>query len=92
MTDLEKIMDMYPQLKFYFIEVDDPHYHGDIDGNKVFINSKQNDYDWLITALHEITHFEYDKGDCTNKKYITNLRSEKWAMLESKAEYKRIFG
>lgn len=92
MTKLEIIMDMYPELKFYFIEVENVHYHGDICGNDVYINVLQPDYDWLTTALHETTHHENDKGICTNTRNISVMRSEKWAMKESKNKLVALFG
>lgn len=92
MTKLEIIMDLYPELKFYFIEVNNTHYHGDIDGNCIFINVLQPDYDWLRTALHEATHHENDIGECTDTKNIKVLRSEKWAMREASVKYRTLFG
>lgn len=87
MTDLEKIEDKYPELRFYGIEVPNKHYHGHIDGNTVYINLLQPDWDWVLTACHEITHAEYDSGNCSNVRLVNNLRAEKWAVKESHRMY-----
>ncbi|WP_407895122.1 hypothetical protein [Lacticaseibacillus sp. N501-2] len=43
MTDLERIEDMYPELRFWGIEVESIHYHGHIQGRDVYINTLQPD-------------------------------------------------
>lgn len=90
MTDLEKIEDKYPELTFYGIEVPNRHYHGHIEGKTVFINLLQPDWDWVITACHEITHTEYDVGDCSNVRLVKNMRAEKWAVKEATKMYNKI--
>jgi hypothetical protein len=92
MTDIEILEDMYPMLEFYEIYVPDPRYHGHIMGNQVFINSINTDLDKIKAAIHEIMHFEYDYGDCTNVKNIRNLRAEGWAVRESNTLYQIWFG
>ncbi|VDG20665.1 Hypothetical protein [Lactobacillus plantarum ZJ316] [Lactiplantibacillus mudanjiangensis] len=92
MTDLEKIEDMYPELKFYYIEVNNPHYHGHIDGDSVYINSLQDDVDWLLTALHETSHYENDRGDYSNQQCLATMHAEHWAVMEANKRYKVIFG
>ena len=93
MTDLEKIEDKYPQLKFWGIEVYDKHYHGHIEGTDVYINLLQPDIDWLKSALHETVHYDFDcEKDLSNNRNISVRRSEKWAVKESEREYEKMFG
>lgn len=92
MTDLEKIEDLHPELKFYHIYVPNKHYHGSIDGNDVYINAYQPSIDWLITALHESAHFENDLGDFSNPKSMQTMVAEKWATYEATREFKKMFG
>ncbi|WP_203627586.1 hypothetical protein [Lacticaseibacillus mingshuiensis] len=92
MSDLELIEDMYPNLRFYGIEVDDPAYHGHICGQDVYINTLQDDLDWLITALHEAAHSENDQGDLSDGRSIITLRAEGWAVREAMANYLKMFG
>ena len=54
MTDLEKIEDKYPWLRFWMIDVPNKHYHGHIVGNDVYLNENQDNIDWLKTALHRL--------------------------------------
>ncbi|KRN96821.1 hypothetical protein IV55_GL000685 [Furfurilactobacillus siliginis] len=82
---------MYPELKFWGVEVNNPSYHGHIEGDDVYINILQDDLDWLKTALHEAAHHENDTGDMSNVHYIATLRAEKWAVMESKQKYKILF-
>ena len=92
MNDLERIEDMYPDLKFWGIEIDNPHYHGHIDGKDVYINLLQPDLDWLITALHEASHYENDSSNLTDRRDIKTMRAEKWAVKESLTRYNKMFG
>lgn len=92
MTDLEKIEDLHSELKFWHIYVDNPHYHGSIDGNDVYINAYQPNIDWLITALHETAHFENDVGDFSNGRNMQTMVAEKWATYEADQEFKKMFG
>ncbi|KRL92314.1 hypothetical protein [Limosilactobacillus equigenerosi] len=79
MKDLERIEDMYPELRFWLIDVPNPHYHGHIDGNDVYLNANHDDLDWLKTALHECSHWEFDNGDLSNRNEHRVLIAEKWA-------------
>ena len=92
MTDLERIEDMYPELHFWGIEVNHPAYHGSIFGEDIYINQLQDDLDWLITALHEASHYENDMGNYNNLRTRRVLEAEGWAIKESKAKYKAMFG
>lgn len=92
MTDLEKIIDMYPQLRFWLIEVDSSHYNGHIIGNDVYINRLQPDIVKLKAAIHEATHFKYDTGDCSDRRSIKVLKAEGWAIYESESQYRKLFG
>lgn len=92
MNNLERIEDMYPDLKFWGIEVNDPHYHGHIDGQDVYINVLQDDLDWLITALHEAAHYENDIGDLSDGRNLSTLHAEKWAAMESITNFNKLFG
>lgn len=91
MTDLEKIEDKYPWLRFWMIDVPNKHYHGHIVGNDVYLNENQDNIDWLKTALHEVVHSDFDYGDLSNKKEHTTLLAEKWAMCESRRMFKEMF-
>lgn len=91
MTDLEKVEDMYPWLKFWMIDVPNKHYHGHIEGNDVYLNENQSNEDWLKTALHECVHSEFDYGDLSSKKKYRTLQSEKWAVCESKRMFRALF-
>lgn len=91
MNDLERIMDLHPELKFYRIYVKSTHYHGHIVGHDVYINAYQPDIDWLITALHEVQHYENDDGNCTNINLRKGLLAEKWATIGAKAIFKQMF-
>lgn len=92
MSDLEKIEDMYPELRFWKIDVDDARYHGSIAGKDIYINRNQDDLDWLKTALHETSHYENDEGNLSNKKSKDTLIAEKWATYEANDKFKKIFG
>lgn len=81
MTDLEKIEDQYPELRFWAISVNNVHYHGHIEGNDVYINIRQPDFDWLRTALHECFHHEFDYGDLTDTNDRKVMDAEKWARV-----------
>lgn len=43
MSKLEQIEDRYPELRFWAIDVPNPHYHGHIIGNDVYINRNQSE-------------------------------------------------
>ena len=88
MSDLEKLEDQHPELRFYMIDVPNPHYHGSIDGNDVYIIENQPELDWLKTALHECVHSDYDTGDLSNGRKLSTMVAERWAMKESQSEYK----
>lgn len=92
LSDLEKIEDKYPELKFWGVEVYNPHYHGHIEGTDVYINLLQPDIDWLKTALHETVHSDYDNSDLSNNLTIKTIRAEHWAVKESARRYQEMFG
>ena len=87
MSDLEKIEDQHPELKFYMIGVPNLHYHGHIEGNEVYINENQPQLDWLKTALHECTHSDFDTGDLSDGTQFRTKVAESWAIRESRREY-----
>lgn len=91
MSDLEKIEDMHPELRFYMIDVPNLHYHGHIDGNDVYINENQPEVDWLVTALHECAHSDFDTGDLSDGTKLSTKAAERWAVSESKREFKAMF-
>ena len=90
MTNLEKIEDQYPELVFYGIEIPNKHYHGHIEGKTVYINLLQPDWDWVLTACHEIAHSENDTDNCSDVRLVKNMRAEKWAVKEATKMYKKI--
>ncbi|HJF54442.1 MAG TPA: hypothetical protein K8W06_04760 [Limosilactobacillus coleohominis] len=92
LTDLEKIENKYPKLKFYSIEVNSPKYHGHIEGNDVYINTLQPDLDWLKTALHETVHSDYDYCNLSDQEQRQTMISEGWARRESERRYNELFG
>ena len=79
MTDLEKLEDQYPELRFWSIDVPNPHFHGQIDGHDVYVNANDDDLTQLKTVLHEIYHHEVDYGDLPNCRKINTLREEGYA-------------
>lgn len=89
MTDLEKIEDKYPQLRFWGIEVENPHYHGHIEGKDVYINLLQPNIDWLKTALHETTHYNFDYGDLSNTHNRSMLMAEGFVRRQSEKELRK---
>ena len=91
MSDLEKIEDQHPELKFYMIDVPNLHYHGHIEGNEVYINENQPQLDWLKTALHECTHSDFDTGDLSDGTQFRTKVAESWAIRESRREYDAMF-
>lgn len=66
MTDLEKLEDQYPELRFWSIDVPNPHFHGLIKGADVYINANDDNLTQLMTALHEVFHHELDCGDLSD--------------------------
>ncbi len=90
MTKLEKIEDQYPELAFYGIEIPNKHYHGHIEGKTVYINLLQPDWDWVLTACHEIAHSQNDCYDCSDVKQFRSMKAEKWAVMESKRMYRAL--
>ncbi|KRM83899.1 hypothetical protein FC35_GL000643 [Limosilactobacillus coleohominis DSM 14060] len=92
LSDLEKIEDEYPNLVFYGIEVNNPKYHGHIEGNEVYINTLQPDIDWLKTALHETVHYDYDNCNLSNQEQRQTMIAEGWARRESERRYNELFG
>lgn len=91
MSDLEKIEDQHPELRFYMIDVPNLHYHGHIDGKNVYINENQPELDWLKTALHECVHSDFDTGDLSDGTNFITKNAERWAVCESKREYNTMF-
>ena len=92
MTDLECIEDIYPELRFWGIEVESAHYHGHIQGRDVYINTLQPDIDWLKTAIHEGIHFETDEGDCSDTRSFIQLRNEGWVARLTRKRLAELFG
>ena len=92
LTDMEKIEDMYPQLRFWMIDVPNPHYHGSIIGKDVYVNSYQTDLDWLLTALHEAIHYETDSGDVTDVKQQAIMQNEGRTRRMAAIQYDQMFG
>ena len=76
MTDLEKLENQYPELRFWSIDVPNPHFHGVIIGQDVYINENDDDLTKLKTALHEAFHHEMDCGDLSNNHQTIVLKSE----------------
>lgn len=91
MSDLEMIEELYPELRFWFVDVPNKHYHGHIEGTDVYINCNQSNDDWTRTSLHEVVHYAYDGCDLSDGHNIATLRSEKWAVYESRRAFKRLF-
>lgn len=92
-TDLERIEDQYPELTFWGIEVPNCHYHGHVEGSNVYINLLQPDIDWLLTALHETVHYEYDSGDISKVSCCRQaLMAEGFARRESEKELRKLIG
>ena len=92
MSDLEIIKDLYPELRFWFIDVPSPHYHGHIEGTDVYINCNQSNDDWIKTSLHEVVHYSYDYCNLSNARSVKTMRSEKWAVCESQRVFRKLFG
>lgn len=92
MSDLERIEDQHPELTFWGIEVENPRYHGHVEGNDVYINLLQPNLDWLKTALHETVHYEYDYSNLSNQELRKTMIAEGWARRESERRYKELFG
>ena len=76
MTELERLEDQYPELRFWAIDIPDPHFHGAIVGSDVYINENDDDLIKLKTALHEIFHHENDYGDLSNCRKTSVLKEE----------------
>lgn len=91
LSDLEKIEDQHPELKFYMIDVPNLHYHGHIDGNDVYINENQPELDWLITALHECVHSDFDYGNLSDGTNFQVRIAERFARSQAKRELKVMF-
>ena len=91
LSDLEKIEDKHPELKFYMIDVQNPHYHGHIEGTDVYINENQPELDWLETALHECIHSDYDSGNLSDGTDFNVKVAERFARLQAKGEFNAMF-
>lgn len=93
LSDLEKIEDKYTGLKFYMIDVPNPHYHGHIVGNEVYINENQPELDWLVTMLHEAVHYQFDSGDLSKVNCCRQaLMAEGFARRQSERELEDLIG
>lgn len=55
------------------------------------VNTLQDSLDWLITVLHEISHYENDYGNFNNLRLRGTLEAEGWVVRESKVRMKTIF-
>lgn len=91
MTPLEKIEDDHKNLIFHFVQVPFIHYRGHIDGNNIYINKDDSMEIQCITALHEINHFEYDRGDLTQSNISTMLRAEKFARKHAQLDFYKMY-
>lgn len=91
LSNLEKIEDQHPELKFYMIDVQNPHYHGHIEGNNVYINENQPELDWLETALHECIHSDFDYGNLSDGTNFQVRIAERFARSQAKCEFKAMF-
>ncbi|MEK1378416.1 hypothetical protein HCZ00_00800 [Limosilactobacillus fermentum] len=76
MTDLEKLEDQYPELRFWSIDVPNPHFHGLIKGTDVYINTNDDNLTQLMTALHEVFHHELDCGDLSDIQRVGVIKEE----------------
>lgn len=92
MTDLERIENEYPELTFWGVEVNNPKYHGHVEGDDVYINLLQPNLDWLKTALHETVHYDYDSCNLSNQENRKTMIAEGWARRESERRFRRLFG
>ncbi len=70
MTDLEKLEDQYPELRFWSIDVTNPHFHGLIKGTDVYINANDDNLTQLMTALHEVFWSPVNKIDNLNRDFF----------------------
>ncbi|MCE5960708.1 hypothetical protein KJR33_06205 [Pediococcus pentosaceus] len=89
-TELEIIEDRHPELTFWGIEVDDPAYHGHIEGTDVYLNKMHDYIDWLKTALHETAHYENDCGNLSKLNRRNTLIAEGWATYEATKNLKEL--
>lgn len=89
-TELEIIEDKHPELSFWGIEVDNPAYHGHIEGRDVYLNKKHDYLDWLKTALHETAHYENDYGNLSKINRRNTLIAEGWATYEATKNLKEL--
>ena len=76
MTDLEKLEDQYPELRFWSIDVPNTHFHGLIKGTDVYINANDDNLTQLMTALHEVFHHEIDCGDLSDIHRVEVIKEE----------------
>lgn len=92
LSDIEKIEAKYPQLKFWGIEVNNPHFHAKIVGTDVYVNLLQPDIEKLKAMLHETVHYDFDACNLSSGNKMKTLYAEKWAVKESERRFNEIFG
>ncbi|WP_302150409.1 hypothetical protein [Limosilactobacillus vaginalis] len=92
LSDIEKVEAKYPQLRFWGIEVDNPHFHAKIVGHDVYINMLQPDVAKLKAMLHETVHYDFDYSNLSNNESTTTMHSEGWARREGLRRYDAMFG
>ena len=73
------------------IDVQNPHYHGHIEGTDVYINENQPELDWLETALHECIHSDFDYGNLSDGTNFQVRIAERFARSQAKRELKVMF-
>ena len=66
MTDLEKLEDQYPELRFWSIDVPNPHFHGQIDGQDVYVNANGQD----VITPYIVPHFWRWSKKFMNLQYV----------------------
>lgn len=84
-------MCLYPEYKYFGIEVNNSKYHGHIENGCIFVNLLQPEHDQIITALHELVHAMYDSGDLESLKNVPTLRAEYFARKHAQLDYMKIF-
>ncbi|OIM85596.1 hypothetical protein [Oenococcus oeni] len=92
MTPTEKIEDNYKDYNFHFVCFPENlnKFHGYIDGIDIYINKNDPIELQAKTALHEITHAEYDCGcNLINHKTIRTGRAEIFAERIANREVKK---
>ncbi|HEY4399880.1 MAG TPA: hypothetical protein VGM95_05075 [Lactobacillaceae bacterium] len=89
MTDIEKLVDLYPEYTFYMLtdEDVDPRFHGEIDGRTIWFNGNDTFNTWLDTIYHELEHA--GDGNVLNdvrQEYRTRKRAKRFVSREQVIE------